>query len=88
MPEHSATSKRCSPHSPTPDTGVGLIRERFVAPAFIRGREYGTRCSTLVWVTANGEGRIIERRFGPEGVLLGETQLVFDWPSVIDRHRA
>lgn len=76
------------PDAALPDTGVGLARERFVAPAFIRGREYGTRCSTLVWVTASGEGRIIERRFGPEGVLLGETQLGFDWPSVIDRHRA
>lgn len=68
------------PDAALPDTGVGLARERFVAPAFIRGREYGTRCSTLVWVTAEGEGCIIERRFGPEGVLLGETERRFHWP--------
>lgn len=68
-----------------PDTGVGLDRERTLAPAFIRGAEYGTRCSTLLWVTEDGEGCIRERRFGPGGVALGETQLRFRWP-VADRH--
>ncbi|MES2885254.1 MAG: NRDE family protein [Pseudomonadota bacterium] len=64
-----------------PDTGVGLARERFVAPAFIRGREYGTRCSTVIVVDAEGRGTVIERRFGPEGLLLGESRVGFDWPA-------
>lgn len=69
------------PDAALPDTGVGLERERFVAPAFIRGAQYGTRCSTLLWVTAQGAGTLIERRFGPEGVLLDETRLDFAWPT-------
>ena len=68
------------PDAALPDTGVGLARERFVAPAFIRGREYGTRCSTVVRVDAVGEGLIVERRFGPDGVAAGETRMAFRWP--------
>jgi len=63
-----------------PNTGVGLERERRLAPVFIRGTDYGTRCSTLLWVTEDGEGCITERRFGPDGVGLGETQRRFRWP--------
>lgn len=68
------------PDAELPDTGVGLARERFVAPAFITGREYGTRCSTVVAVKADGAGLAIERRFGPEGVALGESRVEFHWP--------
>lgn len=63
-----------------PDTGVGLERERRLAPVFLKGAAYGTRCSTLLWVTEDGDACITERRFGPEGVALGETQLRFHWP--------
>ncbi len=56
-----------------PDTGVGLARERQLAPVFIRGPVYGTRATTLIAVEATGDGVIIERRFGPNGVPLGET---------------
>lgn len=70
------------PDAELPDTGVGLARERLVAPAFIRGREYGTRCSTVIVVEANGRGSVIERRFGPEGVVLGESRVEFDWPPI------
>ncbi len=63
-----------------PDTGVGLVVERFVAPAFIVGGDYGTRCSTVLRVDADGAGLVIERRFGPQGVPLGESRLRFDWP--------
>lgn len=69
------------PDALLPDTGVGLERERFVAPAFIHGHEYGTRCSTVVMVGADGAGSVTERRFGPEGVALGETHIQFQWPS-------
>ncbi|APE30082.1 hypothetical protein BOX17_03400 [Halomonas aestuarii] len=58
-----------------PETGVGLERERQLSSCFIIGREYGTRATT--WVTWHGDGRIEigERRFGPEGVRLGETAM-------------
>lgn len=53
-----------------PDTGVGLERERFLSPIFIRGDAYGTRASTLAWRDADGGTNLIERRFGPGGTKL------------------
>ncbi len=64
-----------------PDTGVGLDRERILASAFIRGEVYGTRCSTVVLVGADGRGRLLERSFGPRGERTGDVGLEFAWPS-------
>lgn len=64
-----------APDADLPDTGVGLELERLLSPAFIRGRDYGTRASTLVLVGHDGESRIHERRFGRDGVFEGETVL-------------
>ena len=58
-----------------PDTGVGLALERRLSPAFIRGQDYGTRASTVVAIGHDGHGVIIERRWGPMGVALGQTRL-------------
>lgn len=58
-----------------PDTGIGLALERQLSPCFIRGARYGTRASTVLRVDAAGRGCIHERRFGPDGVFLGETAL-------------
>lgn len=49
------------------------------SPVFIRNPAYGTRCSTVVLVDAGGAGRIIERRFDPDGNAVGETALEFGW---------
>ena len=65
-----------------PDTGIGVERERQLSAAFLRGPVYGTRCSTVALVGADGAGRLIERRFGPEGVRLGETGLAFTWRAM------
>ena len=62
-----------------PDTGVGLETERFLAPPFIRGRSYGPRASTLVWSRA-GRLTLEERRFGPDGIAQGHTQLALPAP--------
>lgn len=58
-----------------PATGVSLEWERLLAAAFIRGADYGTRASTILGIGHNGQGFIIERRFGPYGVLLGQTHM-------------
>jgi uncharacterized protein with NRDE domain len=50
------------------------------SPVFIRNPVYGTRCSTVVLVDAEGGGRIIERRFSPDGETTGETEIGFGWP--------
>lgn len=70
--------ERTAPDAELPETGVGLELERRLSPAFIRGRDYGTRASTLVLVGHDGGSRIHERRFGPDGVFEGETVLHSD----------
>jgi uncharacterized protein with NRDE domain len=61
----------------------GLAEEAPDDPAlsgiFIRNPVYGTRCSTVVAVDADGAGAIVERRFTPAGDPSGETQIAFDW---------
>lgn len=51
-----------------------------LSPIFIRNPVYGTRCSTMVAVDDQGQGVIIERRYGPSGDEAGETALSFSWP--------
>jgi uncharacterized protein with NRDE domain len=58
-----------------PDTGVGLVLERTLAPIFIRGEAYGTRASTLAYAHEDGSLALIERSFGANGTLLGERRL-------------
>lgn len=58
-----------------PDTGVGLEMERRLSAPFIVGEEYGTRAMSWLGWHASGRIEIGERRFGPGGVALGETQL-------------
>jgi len=58
-----------------PDTGVGPDLERTLAPIFIRGREYGTRASTLAYARADGSCVLIERGFGPDAAALAETRI-------------
>ena len=63
--------ERPAPDEQLPDTGVGLAMERMLSPPFIRGDRYGTRCSSVVLV-GNETVRFAERRFGPNGIVLGE----------------
>ena len=55
-----------------PDTGVGLELERRLSPPFVRDPVYGTRCSTVLLVQEHGI-RFIERRFGADAGVLGES---------------
>ncbi|HET6804926.1 MAG TPA: NRDE family protein [Frateuria sp.] len=66
-----------APDHELPDTGIGRERERRLSPAFISGRDYGTRASTLVMIGHSGHGRIVERRFGPDGRPDGQTDLAW-----------
>lgn len=54
--------------------------DRPFSPVFIRNATYGTRSSTVVLVDHAGTGTIIERRFGPDGQVSGETAIAFAWP--------
>ncbi len=55
------------------------VPDRDAYPLFIRSPIYGTRCSTVVAVDRDGRGQIVERRFGADGRLTGETSLDFLW---------
>jgi uncharacterized protein with NRDE domain len=63
-----------APDSQLPDTGVPLEWERRLSATFIRGNEYGTRCSTVVLATHAGELWFEERRFGPGGRSTGRSR--------------
>jgi uncharacterized protein with NRDE domain len=69
-----------------PETGIGLARERELAPAFIRTTDgrYGTRCSTLVIterVNRHNVTHVLERSFSPHGsVALVRRATLNHWP--------
>lgn len=62
-----------------PRTPSDVPAEAAETPVFIRHRLYGTRCSTVIAVDAQGGGRIVERRFDRDGQETGETVLGFEW---------
>ena len=68
-----------------PDSGLmprapsDIPQEPTMSPIFIRNPVYGTRCSTVVAIDAEGRGEIIERRYAPSGAVTGETALCFSW---------
>jgi uncharacterized protein with NRDE domain len=66
-----------APDESLPDTGIGLERERFLSARFLRSEIYGTRASSLLFVQANGDVQLFERRFGPGGIADGESHLEF-----------
>lgn len=63
------------PDSGLPMTGVPLAWERLLSAVFVRSPDYGTRASTLYIRSVSGISRLVERSFGPNGILLGESQL-------------
>ncbi|WP_110667789.1 NRDE family protein [Salinicola halophilus] len=56
-----------------PATGVDPALERFLSPAFIRGKHYGTRALTLAAVRISGETTLEETSFGPWGRIARES---------------
>lgn len=64
-----------APDAALPDTGVGLALERLLSPPFVLGERYGTRCSTVVLVD-DGSITFVERRFGAQAQVLGESRAV------------
>lgn len=76
-PLASQTVPRLGIHPDQPSEVTDEPRD--TAP-FIRHPLYGTRCSTVVGVRADGTGVICERRFDADANLTGETALEFRWP--------
>jgi uncharacterized protein with NRDE domain len=60
-----------TPESPDPEDTFSSV--------FIVSPTYGTRCSSVVLVDAEGNGRITERSFDAGGTVTGEVALDFAW---------
>jgi uncharacterized protein with NRDE domain len=60
-----------APDPSLPDTGVGVAWERRLASPLITGTDYGTRCSTVVMIAADGEIGVQERTRGAGGEVVG-----------------
>ena len=63
------------------DPAIPDAPEAEFSSVMIRHPLYGTRCSTVVLIDAEGQGTITERRFDAEGRATGETRLAFAWPA-------
>lgn len=68
------------PDAALPATGVSLEWERLLSAAFIRSPDYGTRCSTLVKVGADGTATFDEQTWLP-GARMGERRR-FRYPTI------
>ncbi len=64
-----------------PATGVPLAWERLLSAPFIVGAEYGTRCSTVLAVDADGRVDFVERSFSADGSANGEVRERFSLRS-------
>ena len=71
-----ADTTRAADHE-LPDTGIARERERLLSSPFIVSDAYGTRCSTLVTLSREGEVRFVERGFDASGALTGELSFRF-----------
>lgn len=65
-----------------PTTGVPLDKERLLGSPFIISPDYGTRCSTIVAINANGWGFLAEVTYNPDGDIVER----HDWPFSIFHH--
>lgn len=62
------------PDASLPDTGIGIERERMLAPIFIAGEHYGTRAVTAVVIDAQHRAVLYERSYGPHGRYLADAR--------------
>lgn len=74
-PHEALFAVLCDPTPESPDP------EDMFSSVFIVNPTYGTRCSTVILVDAEGNGRITERSFDASGAVTGEVALEFAWPA-------
>jgi uncharacterized protein with NRDE domain len=60
-----------------PRTGVSVEWERLLSSAFIRGPEYGTRCSTVIRIATRHQLHFHEWTWDPAGSIAGEVETDF-----------
>ncbi|APG24708.1 MULTISPECIES: NRDE family protein [Syntrophotalea] len=65
------------PAEALPETGLPGYMERALGAIFVHLPDYGTRCSTVLAITYDGHVSLIERRFGKNGHIEGESPFRF-----------
>ena len=56
-----------------PNTGISLEFERFLSPIFIQGKDYGTRCTTLLTVDELSV-KFLEISYDSSGEITGDVK--------------
>jgi uncharacterized protein with NRDE domain len=72
---------RPAPDAQLPQTGVSIEWERLLSSAFVRAQDYGTRCSTIIRMEAQGRVYFEEWSWSPIGAEIGRTSLQFELTS-------
>jgi uncharacterized protein with NRDE domain len=67
-----------APDDELPETGVGLARERALSPKFIELPEYGTRCSTALLASGDGDVSVTEKIHATSDL----REFHLSWPAV------
>lgn len=70
-----------------PDTGLGVELERFLAPVFIEGQDYGTRSSTVLVVDSDERARFHELTFAPDASMVASRDYRFAFSRERSRSR-
>ncbi|MEX0661004.1 MAG: NRDE family protein [Balneolaceae bacterium] len=66
------------PENQLPKTGLSKEMEKRVSPIFIKSKDYGTRCSTLLKIRDDGVVTFIEKTYTPiAGTVTSETRFNF-----------
>ena len=60
-----------------PDTGIGIERERKLAPIFVNVGDYGTRSSTMMHMPGDGTVEFEERSYDRRGTVVNTATHVF-----------
>ena len=68
---HLLRDEHRAPDEQLPKTGVSLEWERLLSSAFVRAREYGTRCSTIIRIEPKGRAYFEEWSWDPDGAQIG-----------------
>jgi uncharacterized protein with NRDE domain len=66
-----------APDAALPSTGVGVDCERWLSPRFVVGETFGTRASTALLISHEGEVEFVERSFDAQGVEIGTARFTF-----------
>jgi uncharacterized protein with NRDE domain len=69
---------RPAPDEQLPRTGVSLEWERLLSSAFVRAKDYGTRCSTIIRIDRRGRAYFDEWSWNSVGADSGRVSLQFE----------